>query len=262
MKNINTFNSFGKNETALITKLSYYDKEIVSFDELKNYMPQNYKYAKQAIYNLKKKKILTPVKRGVYFFNPMWSLPAGRQINSLKIGNIFFPKKNYYLGYYNMFNFYGLTEQMPRSTFFINTTLSATKIINGLEFKFVKLKKEFFYGIEDVEISGETVRASDKERTMIDFIDYWNFDEARKKIADILKKRQCDIQKFIDYALRFPKIKVRKISGILLDEAGISERQTKPLYKSVAKTSLIAVSRISRRGTKNKKWGIIIDDRE
>jgi len=262
MDNINTFNNLGKNETALITKLSYYDKDIVSFDELKSYMPKNYKYAKQAIYNLKRKKFLTPVKRGVYSFNPMWSLPTGRQINSLKIGNIFFPKKNYYLGYYNMFSFYGLTEQMPRSTFFINTVISASKIINGLEFKFIKLKEEFFYGIEDMEISGEKVRASDKERTMIDFIDYWNFDESREKIVDILKKRQCDVRKFIDYALRFPKIKVRKIAGVLLDEAEISERQTKLLCESVKNTSLISVSRVSRRGTKNKKWGIIIDDRE
>ncbi|MDR1940979.1 MAG: hypothetical protein LBQ47_01475 [Endomicrobium sp.] len=261
MNNINTFNTFGKNEVGIIARLSYYDKDIISFEELKSYMPVGYKYVKQAIYNLKKKKILTPIKRGIYSFNPIWSLPSGKQINALKIGNAFFSNKNYYVGYYNMFNFYGLTEQMPKTTFILNKKISATKIINGLEFKFIKLKEEFFYGITEIEIDGEKVKASDKERTMLDFIDYWNFSQAKEKIIEIIKNRKCNIQKFIEYAVLFPKVKIRKFAGMLLDEAGVDEKATKDLYKSIKDTALISTSRFSRRGKKNKKWGAIVNDK-
>jgi predicted transcriptional regulator of viral defense system len=250
----------GKNELQIIAKLSYYGKDIVSFDELKKYMPNGYKYMKQAIYNLKKKNILTSIKRGIYSFNPVWSLPTGRQINSLKIGNAFFSNKDYYIGCYNMFNFYGLTEQMSKTTFIINKKISATKIINGLEFKFVKLKEEFFYGITEIEIDGEKIKASDKERTMLDFINYWNFNEAKTKIVEIIKSASCDIKKFINYSVRFPKIKVRKYAGMFLDEAGITAELTDSLYSSVNNSALISTSSFSRQGKKNKKWGVIINE--
>jgi predicted transcriptional regulator of viral defense system len=113
------------------------------------------------------------------------------------------------------------------------------------------------YGIIEKEMSDVMVKVSDKERTMVDFIDCWNFDEAKQKIIRILKNKECDIEKFINYTVRFPKIKVRKYAGLFLDEAQISKDKTATLYQSIKGTALISTSNFSRRGTINKKWGII-----
>jgi predicted transcriptional regulator of viral defense system len=265
MNNNNTFNNLSKREVNVITKLSYYGKQVVSNSEIKKYFPEKYKYTNQVIYNLKKKKILSPIKRGFYSFNNMGSLPIGRQINNYTMGNIFFPKKNYYIGYYNMFNYYGLTQQLPQTTFIINTSLSATKIINGLQYKFIKVKDEYMYGIEEKEMSGGIVKISDKEKTLIDMIYKYNYVggiiPAMEKLEEIIKNKNLDIKKFIDYAVRFPQIKVRKIIGIVLDRAEIQETLIQPLYDSIKSSSLISLNWNNRRkGTINKKWGVILDD--
>jgi predicted transcriptional regulator of viral defense system len=60
---------------------------------------------RQIIYQLKKKGILKPITRGVYYYSPLESGPAGTQINEFLIPPILFPKGNYYVGYSNMYNY-------------------------------------------------------------------------------------------------------------------------------------------------------------
>ncbi|MDR0823424.1 MAG: hypothetical protein LBN20_06575 [Endomicrobium sp.] len=259
-KNYLTFEGLSKQEMNLVVRLSYYNKYTVSYDEIKKYLPQDNKYIAQLIYRLKKKKILTPIKRGFYTFNPVNTLAGGRQVNDFNVGNIFFPNKNYYIGYYNMFNAYGLTEQIPQMTFIANTSLSAVKTISGLQFKFIKVKEECLYGLTTNKYNGEEVIVSDKERTMVDFVDYWNIKEAQDKIIEIIKNDECDIKKFIGYAEKFPKIKVRKFIGVILEKAGIADEMTKDLCDSVKDSAVISMSKNSRVGETNKKWGVIIDD--
>lgn len=51
----------------------------------------------------------------------------------------------YYIGYFNMFNHYGLTGQLPQITYVINTSVSGKKVISKFQFQFVKVKKEYIW---------------------------------------------------------------------------------------------------------------------
>ncbi|MDR2708670.1 MAG: type IV toxin-antitoxin system AbiEi family antitoxin domain-containing protein [Elusimicrobiota bacterium] len=258
MDEISKFSTFSGNEIQIINKLTSSKKDIFYLEEIQQYMPPSYKYTPQFIYRLKRKKILTPIKRGVYSFSPIAAQPTGWQINTFKIGNIFFANYKYYIGHVTAFNMYGLTEQIPVVTFFFNTKMSAEKEINYLPFKFIKLKEEFFYGIKDMEINDEIVKISDFERTIIDFVDKWNFREARGRVVARIKDNKCDLNKLIEYAVRFPKIRTRKKMGVIFDKAQVDERLTAPLYESVKNTALTSTCRFIMEGKKNKKWGIIV----
>jgi predicted transcriptional regulator of viral defense system len=164
-----------------------------------------------------------------------------------------------------MFNFYGFTEQLPQTTFIINTSLSSTKIINNLTYKFIKVKEKFMYGIIEKQMSGGIINISDKERTMMDMIFQCNFvgglSVAMEKVKTIIKDNDCDIKKLVDYAIKFPVLKVRKTIGIILDEAEIAEEISNPLYESIQNTSLISLNwNLQRTGTVNKKWRAIQND--
>jgi predicted transcriptional regulator of viral defense system len=180
------------------------------------------------------------------------------------MGNVFFPNKNYYIGYANMFNYYDFTEQLFQGTFIINTSFAAEKIINNLVYKFIKVKNEYMYGIEEKEMYGGIVRISDMERTMVDLISrsdaVGGIIPASEKIEQAIKCKKCDIEKFIDYSVRFPKLTVRKIIGVILDRAEISETLTNPLYNTIKDSSLTSAEYNSRKGKINKKWRIIIND--
>ncbi len=119
------------------------------------------------------------------------------------------------------------------------------------------------YGQETISIKGKDIIVSSKERTLVDLIDYNKPVGGIEAAADILKRfvqeKKCDVKKLIDYTVRFPKIKVRKRIGFILDSVSVGSVLLKPLEKSVKKTSLISFTN-NRKGTINKKWRIIVND--
>jgi predicted transcriptional regulator of viral defense system len=143
--NKSTISALGKKEAEIVARLSYEKKDIVTAQELDSFLPGNFPYRKQLVYNLKKKGLLKPVKRGVYIYVPLESVPTGRRVSEFLIPPIFFPEKNYYIGYSTMFNYYGFTDQQFQIVYVLNTTRSMKKTIAGMAFKFVKIPSNKFW---------------------------------------------------------------------------------------------------------------------
>jgi len=263
MKPKNTYMILGPIETNIVARLTYEKKAIVTakeMDQLFNLSPEN---RKQIVFRLKKKKILSPIKPGVYVFSPLEAGPEGTGVDELLIPPLFFPKKNYYVGYSTMFNYYGFTGQLFQTVYVLNTTKRTEKIICGLSYKFKKIMENRMYGIEKIKVKDEEVNISSKERTLIDLIYFNNpvggIIGASKIFREIVKNNKCNIKKLVEYAVCFPNIKTRKRIGLILDGAGVSKNILKPLLKSIEKTSIGSLSG-SRKGTLNKKWRIIVND--
>jgi len=262
MKQKNTDKSLGPIETKIVSRLTYEKRSIVrakELDELFNLSPED---RKQIVFRLKKKNILLTIKPGIYVFSPLEAGPQGTGVNDFLIPPIFFPKKNYYIGYSTMYNYYGFTEQLFQTVYVLNTTKYMEKIICGLSYKFIKINDNRFYGIEKITVKDEEINISSKERTLVDLI-YFNrpvggIKRASKILKEFVDKDKCDTVKLIKYAVRFPIIKTRKQIGLILDETKIEEKALIPLVKSIEKTSIIAFGK-SRKGTLNKKWRVIID---
>jgi predicted transcriptional regulator of viral defense system len=137
------------------------------------------------------------------------------------------------------------------------------KTIAGVSFKFVKIPSNRFYGLEKINIKGKEIIVSSKERALIDLI-YFNRPVGGIKTAgEILRRfvteKKCDIKKLIEWAVKFPGIKTKKIIGLNLEQAGVSDNLLKTLEKSIKNTSLISLSD-SRKGSINKRWKIITND--
>lgn len=260
--NRNTVSALSQKEAEIVARLSYEEKDIVTAQELDFYLPVNFQYRKQLVYSLKKKRILIPIKRGVYIFVPLESVPTGRRVSEFLIPPVFFPKDNYYIGYSTMFNYYNFTDQQFQIVYVLNTTLCRERTIAGLSFKFTKIPSKRIYGVEKIDIKGRKVIVSSKERTLIDLI-YFNKPvggiEAAIEIFELfVKEKKCDIRKLVEYTVQFPNIKTRKRIGLILEKAQVSDSILKPLEKSVKNTSLISFSN-SRKGTKNERWRVIVN---
>lgn len=259
----NTLKELGPIEANIVGRLTYEKKTIVTAKDLEDLFDLSPEDRWQVVFRLKKKNRLTPIKPGVYVFSPLEAGPAGRGINPFLIPPVFFPKKNYYIGYSSMFNYYGFTEQLFQTLYILNTSMRKEKNICGVSCKFLKILEDRMYGLETVKIEGQDIRVSSKERTMIDLL-YFNkpvggIQPAESIFSEIVKKKKCDIKKIIEYAIRFPNVTVRKRTGVLLENAGISKVLLKPLAKSVENTALSSFGK-SRKGKLNKKWNAIIND--
>ncbi len=261
MLNNNTINSLTRKEAELVARMAYEKKDIVTSGDLDTYLPRDYPYRRKLVYSLKKKKLLIPVKNGVYIFVLLEAVSTGRRISEFLIASVFFPRGGCYIGYSIMYNYYNFTNQQFQTVYVLNTRISRERTIAGLSFKFVKIPPERLYGLEEIDVNGKKAVISDRERTLVDLM-YFNEPVGGTNAAmDILMKTvqtgQCDVRKLIAYSVKFPIIKTRKLIGFALEKAGVNEKMLIPLIKSVQKTSLISFTG-SRKGQINEKWRVIV----
>ncbi len=101
----------GPKETEVVARLSYEKTTVITKEQLERLFGKSV-LVRQIIYQLKKKGILRPITRGVYYYSPLEAGPAGTRINEFLIPPILFPKGSYYVGYSNMYNYYGFTDQI------------------------------------------------------------------------------------------------------------------------------------------------------
>ena len=256
----NTISGLGKREAEIVARLTYEEKDIVTAGELDGYLPVDFKYRNKLVFSLKKKRILIPIKRGIYIFVPLDAVLTGRRINDLIIPSVFFPENDYYIGYSTMFNYYNFTEQQFQTIFVLNTKISKKRVIAGLSYKFIKISPGKMYGLERINIKGREIVISSRERTLVDLIYYskpaGGINEAGAILERFITEGKCDIGKLIKFTSKFPVVKTRKFVGMCLEKAGVSETLMEPLAKSVSNTSLISFSN-NRKGNINKKWGVI-----
>lgn len=259
----NTITGLGPIEASIVARLTYEKKRIVTLQDFDALFRLPQKGIRQAIYRLKKKNILTPIKRGAYIFSPLEAGPGGTGVDELLIPPLFFPRKNYYVGYSTMYNYYGFTEQLFQTVYVLNTRMNRKKIILGISYKFLKISENRMYGLETIKIRNAEVIISSRERTLIDLL-YFNepvggINPASEVFSGVVKEKKCDIKKLVEYATRFPNITTRKRVGVLLEGLGVSDAVLKPLIRSVQKTAVSSLNG-SRAGRFDKKWRVMVDD--
>ena len=258
----NTAQYISPREREVIARLAYEKATIITLEQFNKYFRFPPKAAEKILFRLKKKGILTAIKRGVYFYSPLESGPAGSNINEFLIPPVFFSKGNYYIGYSTMYNYYGFTDQIFQTMHVLNTSLQREKAIGNIQFKMIKIPARRIYGLEKIKIKDTKVIVSDKERTLVDLIYFSEPLGGLKKAFEIFKEqiesKKIDTNKLIKYALRFPSVATRKRIGFALEQAGLKERQLEPLLKSIRKTSIVTLyPSKSRKGRINKKWMVI-----
>ena len=253
----------GPKETEVVARLSYEKTTVITKERLEKLFGKSV-LVRQIIYQLKKKGILRPITRGVYYYSPLEAGPAGARINEFLIPPILFPKGNYYVGYSNMYNYYGFTDQIFQTFYVLNTSRQRERTICGIPFKLIKISPKRMYGLEDIKNSGSQITVSDRERTLVDLIYFPDPVGGLKKAFEILEQQarsgKTDIKKLIKYAVSFPTVSIRKRIGFILDKSNIPEKILAPLQKSIKNTSLITLyGSKSRKGTIDNKWKVIID---
>jgi predicted transcriptional regulator of viral defense system len=260
--NNNTMQYLNPQEREVVGRLAYEKISIITKEQFDGYFNFPKRVGEKTLFRLKKKGILTAIKRGVYFYSPLESGPAGSRINEFLVPPALFPKSNYYIGYSTMYNYYGFSDQIFQTMYILNASFQREKTIGSMRFKMIKIPAKRMFGLEKIKIKDTEVRISDRERTLVDLIYFPGPVGGLKRAFEILKDqvndKKTDINKLIRYTVKFPNISARKRIGFVLEQAGLRKKRLEPLLKSVKRTSLITVyPSKSRRGRINKKWKVI-----
>jgi len=233
------------NQERIMSILEYKKVRIILRDELMGLIRKHMdvKDVSDLISKLLFKSRLISIKKGVYAVVPLSSLDKTSEISDLEVVS-YLLGDNYYLGLFNAYNRYGFTGQVPNKLFVFNTKYSLNKMILGYQFKFFKVKNDKIFGV-----TSEKYPYSDKERTIIDVLDYPGYFGGLKQVLEQIEGVSFNKKKLISYAIRYKSIKIIKLVGLLTNSTA--------LFKLLeGKKALNYYTTIKKTGTKilDKKW--------
>ncbi|OQA04283.1 MAG: hypothetical protein BWY69_00039 [Planctomycetes bacterium ADurb.Bin401] len=256
----NLYAGISKDELYLISRAEYEKQKLITTDFAKKLFG-NLTKASYILTCLTKKGRLLQLQRGKYLLIPIKAPNQQWSFNELVLAALWMEGIPYYIGFYTMYNYWGFTEQVPQTVFVLNTKRSCKKKIGQILFRAVKIDELKYYGVQKIKIENETVCISDKERTLVDFL---NNPVGSQSVENTLRLgiKQIDIEKFIKYLLKFPIAAVRKRAGYLLEKIGAEPKMLKRLQKSIVDDNTYVVldpRKKNRKGSVSKEWRIIVN---
>jgi predicted transcriptional regulator of viral defense system len=247
-------------ESLLLSTLARLDKHIFSIQDAKRVAKDN---TKKILHSLVEKKWVLPLKRGLYVIVPLDIGVKGADAyiihNFVIAGNLTTP---YYIAYWSALNYHGLSDQIPSSTFIAITQAKKPLRILDMEYHFVRLERNKFYGIMEIEVEGSIVKVSDPEKTIVDCLDHpehaGGIDEVARSIY--FSHEELDFKKIKDYAKRMKNITILKRLGFILEKTGLLEKYRFVFAGFKPSKGYPALDKLSpKKGTHNSKWGLLIN---
>ena len=237
------------NQEQIMRILEYKKIRIITRNELLRIIK---KYLKIKDYNnlikkLIKKNQLKIIIRNIYLVIPFSSLNQNWTLDEYELIDYLLKDIKYYLGLYNALEINNITTQIPNKVFIFNTKYSFDKKILNYKFKLFKIKKTKFFGVN----TDTKYPYSNKERTIIDLLEYYNYFGGLNYVFTIIKSMKFNKDILIDYALKYNSVKIMKLIGILTEN--------NKLYKFLKNSkALIYYTTLKNTNNKliNKKWKI------
>jgi predicted transcriptional regulator of viral defense system len=203
---------------------------------------------------LKKNGWLVQIKKGVYAITSLAS-HGFTDISPFVIARTFV--NNSYVSFEAAMSYYNLFDQMVRSIISVTPLKPRLFDFQNLNYRFVKIKEEFFYGFKDVDFEGYKSQIAELEKIFLDYLyfrnDSYSLNIFWEKIN--LGRNKIDFGKMVEYAMNYPITTKRKL-GFLLDRLG---ENTQILIDSLHKKGYSRLTKNSRKF--NNKWRIYYEDR-
>jgi len=204
----------------LLKKLKIDEKEFITSEELKRYcisMGLNYEIT---IRHLVSRGYLIRIFKGIFYVKSLDEAKLGKsKYNNLELvakGLELKGVKNWYFGLYTALKFNNMTHESFSIDYVVNDKLLRSKPINiaGYKYRFVKLAPKLLtFGIVE-----ESLRYSDMEKTILDFIYTWRYNgvPTEKIILDVSEwAKNISHEKTKKYAINYPKT-VQGIADIVI----------------------------------------------
>ena len=257
----NGYKNLSKDELYLISRAEFEKQKLITTQFAQKLFPDKNK-ASRVLFFLTQKGRLIRIEKGKYILVPIKAPNQQWMPSEFIVADLWMGDTPYYIGYFTMYNYWGFTEQVPRTIFVLNTAKSCKKEIGGIRYEAVKIDSKKYYGVQKIKVEDQDVCVSDKERTLVDFA--YNPLGSMRNFEISLQENinNIDIKKFISYLMKFPVVSVRKRAGFLLQELGCQDKALDSLRKSIGEKRVLVLLNPynqSRKGKINKEWMVIVN---
>lgn len=198
------------------------------YTELKNIMSRQ--QARNLISKLSKNGWLVRIKKGMYYITSLESRGTA-DISAFAIAQILLHDS--YISLEAALQHHGIFDQYLRTITSITLKKHKTTTIQGLNYKFIKTDKKFFYGFRKVRIEGRMVSVATLEKAILDLL---HFDRSVYSIDLVLKRLEQHQDMFnwkrLDQYSKGQSITVQRIAGFLLEKSGLDTAYIYNLVKN------------------------------
>lgn len=216
----------------------------------------NKKYTSEALSLLKKNRWIESLKKGVYAFTPESGLSTPP--HKFEIAQaLVFPSA---ISHWTAMHFHNLTQQTPNIIYSIAPkNVSVSRKLSKNEYRFIKIKPEYFFGYEKVWVEEAQIQITDIERTLLDGLRQprycGNFEEVLHAFK-ICMPDKLNMPKIVRYALELEKV-ISKRLGYTLQRLGVPLNELEALLQVPSTGFKVLDPTGAKRGQCNKTWMIM-----
>lgn len=217
----NNLKTLGPKAARLITTLHERNKTLFRLEDVQEILSLNEALSRDFSSKLVKRGLASRLKPGLFILVP-FEMGKEREYvgNPYVVAREIVEGKNYYLSHGTAMAIHGITTQ-PQLVIYVSTLKPRRPItIVGTEFRFIHIKRELFFGMEDYWVTNqETVRVSTIERTVIDGLRKPAYCGGLIEVAKGLwiRQQEINVNRLIEHAIRLGEGSVMQRLGYLLE---------------------------------------------
>lgn len=220
----------------------------------------NIKNPKNVLFSLKSHGLIHSIKRDLYVLDSL--LIGGQPVHEYEIATHLVSPSS--ISHFSAFHSHKLTDQLPQIVFV--TTPTGTSLprlgkeqfftYKGVRYHFIQVKKEHFFGIENVWIGDARIPITDLERTLLDGLMKPKFCGGFQEVLSAFSSASSfKIETLYKYVLQLD-ISTAKRLGWVLEHIGFEDDELKSLLEIPFKGFIKLDPSGENRGPYNKKWQI------
>lgn len=215
---------------------------------------------KQTLFSLASRQWIHKIRRNLYVLDNVFL--EKQPIHEFEIGTrLAVPSA---ISHYSAFHIHELTEQIPLIVYAMTPTGTAYPRMHnttlftyqGVRYRFVQVKKEHFFGTENIWVGEAKIPITDLERTLLDGLVKPQYCGGIREVIHSYTVRKFDIKKILDYALRLDAAVAKRL-GWVLEKTGHTGAYLKVLEEVPRKGYVKLDPSGKEAGIYNKRWRIV-----
>ena len=206
---------------------------------------------------LEKKGWIERIEKGKYIVIPLGAEKGKYTLHEFVLGSYLVDPC--IISYWSTLNYYGFTEQIPRTVFIQTTSRKKHQEVTifGIPYKIIRIKKEKIFGTEKVWFEDLQINVTSREKTIIDCLDKPQYAGGIIEVAKALRTEDYDKKTLVKYAKKISNTGVIRRLGYICDFLHI------PINLPEIKTrNYLKLDPILPKSTiLNAKWNLIINEK-
>lgn len=198
-------------------------------------------YLLEALYHLRRGEWIIRLRRGLYAVSH--TVPGVSPAHEFEIAMSLV--KPAAISHWSAMSHHGLTEQSPRHVFVLTTAPSVPRPrgakstdaeagypVGGISYRFMQVKPERFFGIEELWVNEVRIKMTDPERTLLDGLMAPRYCGDFSEVLHAFEARapKLDVERIIQYALKLDAATAKRL-GWILERQKVAPAMLEPLRK-------------------------------